>query len=51
MEEKLTELGRRIAALQPGEKGLELQTQFLHLKKELARLKGHQPLADRAKPN
>jgi len=41
MEEKLTELGRRIAALQPGEKGLDLQSQFMHLKKELARLKGH----------
>lgn len=45
MEEKLTELGRRIAALPPGEKGLDLQSQFMHLKKELARLKGHQPLA------
>lgn len=51
MEEKLTELGRRIAALQPGEKGLELQTQFLHLKKELARLKGHQSFAHKANPN
>lgn len=51
VEEKLTELGRRIAALQPGEKGLDLQTQFLHLKKELARLKGHQSLADSANPN
>ena len=48
MEEKLTELGRRIAALAPGEKGLDLQTQFLHLKKELARLRGHQPLAAKA---
>ncbi len=44
MEEKLTELGRRIAALAPGEKGLDLQGQFMHLKRELARLKGHQPL-------
>lgn len=44
MEEKLTELGRQIAALAPGEKGLDLQGQFMHLKKELARLKGHQPL-------
>lgn len=51
MEEKLTELGRRIAALQPGEKGLDLQGQFMHLKKELARLKGHQPLPDKANLN
>ena len=51
VEEKLTELGRRIAALQPGEKGLDLQSQFMHLKKELARLKGHEPLADKANPN
>ncbi len=51
MEEKLTELGRRIAALQPGEKGLELQSQFLHLKKELARLKGHPSFGDKANPN
>lgn len=51
MEEKLTELGRRIAALQPGEKGLDLQSQFLHLKKELARLKGHQPLAGNSNLN
>ncbi|MFZ0333206.1 MAG: DNA primase [Candidatus Acidiferrales bacterium] len=46
MEEKLTELGRRIAALAPGEKGLDLQGQFMHLKRELARLKGHQPITD-----
>jgi DNA primase len=44
MEEKLTELGRQIAALAPGEKGLDLQGQFMHLKKELARLKGHEPI-------
>ncbi|MGC1107436.1 MAG: hypothetical protein WA876_12940, partial [Candidatus Acidiferrales bacterium] len=48
MEEKLTELGRRIAALAPGEKGLDLQGQFMHLRKELARLKGHQPIIDGA---
>ena len=49
MEQELSELGRRIAALAPGEKGLDLQGQFMHLKKELARLKGHQPLANKAK--
>ncbi|MFZ0212504.1 MAG: DNA primase [Candidatus Acidiferrales bacterium] len=43
METRLTELGRQIAALAPGQKGLELQGEFMHLKKELAKLKGHQP--------
>jgi DNA primase len=51
MEERLTDLGRRIAALKPGEKGLDLQGQFLHLKKELARLKGHQPITSKANPS
>jgi DNA primase len=51
MEEKLTDLGRRIAALKPGEKGLDLQSQFMHLKKQLAKLKGYQPIADKANPS
>ena len=50
MEEELTALGRRIAALKPGEKGLDLQGQFMHLKRELARLKGHPPIANKANP-
>jgi DNA primase len=48
MEARLTELGRQIAALASGQKGLELQGEFMQLKKELARLKGHQSFAANA---